>query len=112
MFVQQLVDFAAAALCAECLGGAMCEAPCKAVAGQSGFTPMELGQAQGQGHAAYTPLRDFAGCHGGRGGAGGIAGERTCHYCGQPGHLMLSCPKLKYDMVACEVGGGSIVDCR
>ena len=86
------------------LGGTMGEAPHGAAAGHQGPTSMELGQAQGQGHATYTSHGGFAGQHGGRGGAGGGSGPRTCHYCHQPGHFMLSCPKLKRDMAAREAG--------
>ena len=74
VLVQQPVDFAAAALCAERLGGAMGEAPRGVPSGHSGAVPMELGQAQGHGHSAYTPRGGFAGRRGGRGGTGGGAG--------------------------------------
>ena len=67
---------------------------------------MELGQAQGPGPAAYTPHGGFAGQDGGRGNAGGSPGLRTCHYCHQPSHFMLSCPKLKHDMGVREAGRG------
>ena len=67
---------------------------------------MDLGQVQGQGQATCTSHGGFAGQHGGRGGAGGGSGPRTCHYCHQPGHFMLSCPKLNRDMAACKTGRG------
>ena len=54
MLVQSPGDFVTATLVAERLGGAMGEAPCGAAAGHQGPTPMELVQAQGQGHAVYT----------------------------------------------------------
>ena len=84
----------------------MCEAPCGAAVGHQGPTPVELGQAQGQSQATYTSRGGFAGRHGGCGGAGGSSGPRTCHYCYQPGHFMLSYPKLKRDMAAREAGRG------
>ena len=67
MLGQQPVDFTATALCAERLGGVIGEAPRGATAGHFGSTRMELGQAQGQGHAAYTPCGGFLGCCGGAG---------------------------------------------
>ena len=100
------MDFATTALVVERLGGAMGEAPCGAATGHQGPTPMDLGQAQGQGQATYTSRGGFAGQHGGRGGAGGGSGPCTCHYCHQPAHFMLSCPKLKRDMAAREAGRG------
>ena len=106
MLVQLPVDFAIAALVVERLGGAMGKGPHGTAAGHQGPTPMELGQAQGQGQATYTSHRDFSGEHGGRGGAGGGSGPCTCHYCHQPCHFMLSCPKLKHDMAAREAGRG------
>ena len=84
----------------------MGEAPRGAAVGHQGPTPMELGQAQGQGHATYTSRGGFEGQHGGRGSAGGSSGPCTCHYYHQTGHLMLSCPKLKHDMAAREAGRG------
>ena len=93
-------------LVAEHLGGTMGEAPGGAAAGYQGLTPMELGQAQGQGYAIYTSCGGFAGRHGGCGGAGDGSGPCTCHYYHQTGHFMLSCPKLKHDMAACEAGRG------
>lgn len=106
VLVQQPVDFTTNELVAEHLGGVMGETPCGAAAGHQCPTPMELGQAQGQGHATYTSRGGFAGQHGGRGSAGGGSGPRTCHYCPQPGHFMLSCPNLKRDMAAREAGRG------
>ena len=87
----------------------MGEAPRGAAAGHKGPTPMDLGQAQGQGQATYTSRGGFAGQHGGRGGAGGGSGPRTCHYCHQPGHFMLSCPKLKRDMAARKARRSNII---
>ena len=81
VLVQQPVDIATVALVVKHLGGVMGEAPRGAAAGHQGPTPMELGQAQGQGHANYTSRGGFAGRHGGRGSAGGSPGSRTCHYC-------------------------------
>ena len=100
------MDFATAALVAERLGGAMGEALPRAATGHQGPTPMDLGQAQGQGQATYTSHGGFAGQHGGHGGAGGSSGSCTCHYCHQLGHFMLSCPKLKRDMAVHEAGRG------
>ena len=81
VLVQRPVDFATAVLVAERLGGAKGEAPRGTAAGHQGPTPMELGQAQGQGHATYTPHGGFAGWNGRRGSAGGGPGSCTCHYC-------------------------------
>ena len=108
MLVQLPADFVTAALVVERLSGAMGEPPRGAAAGHQGPTPMELGpaQGQGQGQATYTSRGGFAGRHGGRGSAGGGSGPRTCHYCHQPGHFMLSCLKLKCDMAAREAGRG------
>ena len=61
VLVQSPADFATAALVAERLGGAMGEAPRGAAAGHQGPTPMDLGQAQGQGQATYTSRGGFAG---------------------------------------------------
>ena len=74
MLVQQPVEFAAIVQCTECLGVMMGEAPHGAAVGHSGSTPMELGQAQGQDHAAYTPCRGFSGCCDGHRSAFGGAG--------------------------------------
>ena len=104
MLVQSPADFTTTVLVVERLGGTMGEAPRGAAAGHQGPTPMELGQAQGQGQATYTSCGGFAGRHGGHGDAGGGSGPRTCHYCHQPGHFMLSCPKLKRDMAARKAG--------
>ena len=106
MLVQQPVDFVTAALVTECLGAIMGKAPHRAATGHQGPTMMELGQAQGQGHAAYTPCGGFADRNGRRSGAGGGSESRTCHYCHQPGHFMLSCSKLKRDTTAHKAGHG------
>ena len=110
VLVQQPAGFAAAALVAERLGSAMGEAPRGIAAGPPSHVPMELGQAQGHHQPAYTPRGGFSSRWGGRGGSAGhrglAGGGRTCHYCGQPGHFMLSCPKLKRDMAARKVGRG------
>ena len=59
----------------------MGKAPHGAATGHQGPTPIELGQAQGQGQATYTSRGGFAGQYGGCVGAGDGSGPCTCHYC-------------------------------
>ena len=63
----------------------------------SGPIPMDLGAMQGPSY--------HSSAHPGSGENGGRSNDkRTCHYCKQPGHFMLSCLKLKRDMEAKAAG--------
>ena len=62
-----------------------------------GSIPMDLGAMQGPSSHSSAHPRSI-------GNGGRSNDKRTCHYCKQPGHFMLSCLKLKQDIEAKAAG--------